>query len=116
MLSRPHPIHGWLYLQPADWRATLQRQIEERDRLNDPHHSGPAPAFLTWVAEQQLPALARHQHYRNQFHDRIAELQLRLANLQKQIDGGRLDLEPMAGITRREIRELQDLMSAEVVA
>jgi hypothetical protein len=94
----------------------LQRQIEERDRLNDPHHSGPAPAFLTWVAEQQLPALARHQHYRNQFHDRIAELQLRLANLQKQIDGGRLDLEPMAGITRREIRELQDLMSAEVVA
>ena len=61
-------------------------------------------------------ALARHQHYRNQFHDRIAELQLRLANLQKQIDGGRLDLEPMAGITRREIRELQDLMSAEVVA
>ena len=94
----------------------MQRQIEERDRLDDINHSGPAPAFLTWVAKQQLPALARHQHYRNQFHDRIAELQLRLANLQKQIEGGRLDLEPMAGITRREIRELQDLMSAEVVA
>jgi hypothetical protein len=116
MLSRPHPTHGWLYLQPSEWRTTLQRQIEERDRLDDITHSGPAPAFLTWVAEQQLPALARHQHYRNQFHDRIPELQLRLANLQKQIDGGRLDLEPMAGITRREIKQLQELMSAEVVA
>ncbi len=116
MISRKHPTHGWLHLQPADWRATLQRQIEERDRLNDPHHSGPAPAFVTWVVEQQLPALARHQHYRNQFHDRIAELQLRLGNLQQQIDSGRLDLEPMAGITRREIRQLQELMSAEVVA
>jgi hypothetical protein len=116
MLSRPHPSHGWLYLQPADWRATLQRQIEERDRLDDINHSGPAPAFLTWVAEQQIPALARQQYYRNQFHDRIAELQLRLGNLQQQIDGGRLDLEPMAGITRREIRELQDLMAAEVLA
>jgi hypothetical protein len=68
------------------------------------------------VAEQQIPALARQQYYRNQFHDRIAELQLRLGNLQQQIDGGRLDLEPMAGITRREIRELQDLMAAEVLA
>jgi hypothetical protein len=94
----------------------LQRQIEERDRLDDINHSGPAPAFLTWVAEQQIPALARQQYYRNQFHDRIAELQLRLGNLQQQIDGGRLDLEPMAGITRREIRELQDLMAAEVLA
>ena len=45
MLSRPHPTHGWLYLQPADWRVTLQRQVEERDRLDDITHSGPIPAF-----------------------------------------------------------------------
>jgi hypothetical protein len=42
MLSRPHPTHGWLYLQPADWRSTLQRQVEERDRLDDITHSGPS--------------------------------------------------------------------------
>lgn len=50
MLSRPHPTDGWLYLQAADWRATLQRHVEERDRLDDITHSGPATALLTWVA------------------------------------------------------------------
>ena len=31
MLSRPHPRYGWLYLQPADWRVCLDRQIPARD-------------------------------------------------------------------------------------
>lgn len=116
MLSRPHPVHGWLYLQPVDWRITLQRQIEERDRLDDITHSGPAPAFLTWVAEQQMPQLARQPHYQQQFHDRITELQARIDNLQQQIDGGRLDLRPAAGQLSREIRELQELLAAGVAA
>ena len=55
MLSRPHPRYGWLHLQPGDWRATLDRQIEERDRLDDITHSGPAPAFVACVDEQQMP-------------------------------------------------------------
>ena len=103
MLSRPHPRYGWLHLQPADWRESLQRQIEERDRLNDPNHSGPAPAFLVWVREVQMPALAQRPQYRQQFADRGQELLLKLAGLQQQIAAGRLDLEPAAGICRREI-------------
>ena len=103
MLSRPHPRYGWLHLQPADWRASLQRQIEERDRLNNPHHSGPPPEWCRWVDEQQMPRLATRPHYQQQFSDRIAELLMQLAGLQHQIAGGRLDLEPAANACRGEI-------------
>ena len=109
MMSRQHPTAGWLYLQPADWRATLQRQIEERDRLDDPNHSGPAPGFLAWVQEQQLPRLAKHPHYQRQFYERVSELQMMLSNLQKQIDGGRLDLKPQADEMQQQISKLQEL-------
>ena len=110
MLSRPHPTAGWLHLQPADWRATLQRQVEARDRLDDINHSAPAPEFIAWVNEQQMPMLARQPHYRPQFEARINELQAQLINLEQAINQGRLDLEPAAGIHRREIQQLTALM------
>ncbi len=110
MLSRPHPRHGWLHLQPQDWRATLQRQVEARDRLGDPSHSGPAPEFVAWVDEVQMPMLARQPHYQRQFLDRITELEHQLINLEHSIGQGRLDLEPAAGICRREIQQLTALV------
>jgi hypothetical protein len=88
----------------------LQRQVEARDRLDDINHSGPAPEFITWVDEVQMPMLARQPHYQRQFLDRIAELEVLLINLEHSISQGRLDLEPAAGIHRREIRELTALM------
>ena len=114
MLSRPHPRYGWLHLQPADWRASLQKQIEERDRLNDQTRSGPPPEWCRWVDEVQMPALAQRPQYQRQFSDRVAELLLKLAGLQQQIANGRLDLEPAAGICRREIDWITSL--AEVPA
>jgi len=54
--------------------------------------------------------LARQPHYQRQFQDRITELEVLLINLEHSISQGRLDLEPAAGIHRREIRELTDLM------
>ena len=110
MLSRPHPRHGWLHLQPGDWRATLDRQIEERDRLDDISHSGPAPSFVQWCDEEQMPKLAQHPRYHQQFQARITELQLKLSNLERDIAGGRLDLEPAAGIARKELRWIEGLM------
>lgn len=110
MLSRPHPRHGWLYLQPGDWRACLEKQIQTRDALDDINHSGPAPAFVAWVDEVQMPKLVQRPQYAKQFQDRIAELHLRLSNLEQHIAAGRLDLEPHAGITRREIKWLTGLM------
>jgi hypothetical protein len=110
MLCRSHPSHGWLSLQPADWRATLQRQVEARDRLGNPEHSGPAPEFIAWVNEIQLPGLARRPEYAQQFLARIAELEQQAANLDQQVASGRLDLQPAAGIHRREIKQLAALV------
>jgi hypothetical protein len=56
-----------------------------------------------WVREVQMPALAQRPQYRQQFADRGQELLMQLAGLQQQIAAGRLDLEPAAGICRREI-------------
>ena len=109
MLSRPHPRYGWLHLQPADWRASLQRQIEERDRLNDPTRSGPPPEWCRWVDECQIPRLAQRPEYQRQFSDRITELEMKLANLEREIGNGRLDLEPAAGMVRREINWINEL-------
>ena len=50
-----------------------------------------------------MPRLATRGEYQRQFSDRVAELLLKLAGLQHQIAGGRLDLEPAANACRREI-------------
>jgi hypothetical protein len=110
MMARPHQRYGWLYLTPGDWRACLDRQIQERDRMNDATFSGPPPAWIQWVDSEQMPRLAQHAHYQRQFHARLDELQLKLANLEKQIAAGRLDLEPAAGQTRKEMRWLEGLL------
>ncbi len=114
MMSRPHPRYGWLYLQPGDWRVCLDRQIQARDALDDINQSGPPPAWVKWVDEEQMPRLAQQQGYQKQFHDRITELQLRLGSLERDIASGRLDLEPHAGITRREIKWLTGLVEVAV--
>jgi uncharacterized coiled-coil protein SlyX len=99
-----------LHLQPADWRQSLQKQIEERDALNDQTRSGPPPEWCRWCDEVQIPRLAQRPEYQRQFSDRITELEMKLANLEHSISQGRLDLEPAAGIHRREIKQLTDLM------
>lgn len=111
MLSRCHPRYGWMFLQPADWRACLDRQIQERDKLNDIAFSGPPPAWVEWVDCEQMLRLAKVPHYAKQLQDRIAEQELKLANLERDIEGGRLDLEPAAGIVRREIKWIRELLS-----
>jgi len=87
------------------------RQIEARDRLDDINHSGPAPEFKAWVEEVQMPMLARQPHYQQQFQDRITELNHQLINLEHSINQGRLDLEPAAGMVRREVNWINELVA-----
>jgi hypothetical protein len=114
--AKHHPQVGWLFLEPRDYARTLDRLLLERDRLDDLTHSGPAPAYLAWVWAEELPELARRPFYARQFEAHITELELKLANLQREIDAGRLDLRPAAGQLSREIRELHDLLAAGVMA
>jgi hypothetical protein len=90
--ARRHPQVGWLHLQGQDYSRSLDRLLLERDRLDDLTHSGPAPAYMAWVWAEELPALARQQHYRNQIHDHIADLEQQHTELQQTIAQGRLDL------------------------
>jgi hypothetical protein len=61
--------------------------------------------------EVQIPRLAQRPEYQRQFSDRITELEMKLANLEHQIAGGRLDLEPAAGMVRREIAWITELVA-----
>lgn len=108
--AKHHPQVGWLFLEPRDYSRSMDRLLLERDRLDDPRHSGPAPAYLAWVWGEELPAMAQQPRYRAQLLARIAELQMLLANIEQQIADGRLDLQPAAGIHRREIKQLTELM------
>ena len=76
MLARSHPSQGWLKLKPVDWGRSLEALLNERDKLADPTHSGPAPGYLTWVAEVEMPRLRQSNDpfYARQFeaHDEVA--------------------------------------------
>ena len=69
MLARHHPSKGWLFLQPADYHRTMAALIAERDKLADPNYSGPAPDYLKWVAEVEMPRLRQSANpfYNRQF-------------------------------------------------
>lgn len=69
MLARSHPTQGWLKLKPADWGRTMEALLNERDNLADPNHSGPAPDYLAWVEEVEMPRLRQRNDpfYTRQF-------------------------------------------------
>lgn len=109
MMTRQHPTFGWLWLPRAEWSRTLERCLQERDKLDDPKHSGQPPAFVAWVKEHQMPELAKR--YRKQFDDRIESLQMLLANVQASIAGGRLDRQHEADQLSAEIKWLSELVA-----
>jgi len=69
MLARSHFTEGWLRLKPVDWGRSLEALLNERDKLADPNHSGPAPGYLRWVSEVELPRLRQSNDpfYQKQF-------------------------------------------------
>jgi|AACY02.2.fsa_nt_gi hypothetical protein len=102
-LCKKHPIAGWLSMAQPDYRRTFDKLIEERDRLNDPSHSGPAPAYHRWVWREELPELAKIPFYRNQFRDHVATLDERITDLEDRIQraAGQLQNEAAMWATER---------------
>ena len=84
-LCKKHPIAGWLSLAGPDYRRTFDRLIQERDRLNDPTRSEPAPAYVDWVWREELPELARTPFYQHQFRDHLETLDDRITDLEDRI-------------------------------
>ena len=84
-LARPHPTHGWLRLERHDYRRSLDKLCEERDRMNDPSRSEPAPAYHRWVEQEELPLLLKRNFYRLQAETHLAVLDERIEELSVRI-------------------------------
>lgn len=84
-LCKKHPIAGWLSLAPPDYRRTFDRLLQERDLLNDPNHSEPAPGYRRWVWSCELPQLVRVPFYERQFREHIETLDERIEELSDRI-------------------------------
>ena len=104
-LCKKHPIAGWLSLAGPDYRRTFDRLIQERDRLNDPTCSGPAPAYVTWVWREELPELARIPFYQHQFREHLETLDDRIDDLTERIQRSAGQLQDQAA--RLSVERLQ---------
>lgn len=109
-VAKCHPQLGWLRLEAADYSRSLDRLLAERDALADASHSGPAPAYLRWVWEQELPALAQDPRYRQQINAHLQALHQKTEDLSEMIEkiaGGLLSDQ---ADTEREITDLQTVL------
>lgn len=102
-LCKKHPIAGWLSLAGPDYRRSFDKLIQERDRLNDPTHSEPAPAYVAWVWREELPQLLRRDFYRRQAEAHLETLDERVADLEDRIQraAGQLQNEAAMWATER---------------
>lgn len=111
--ARAHPQLGWLRLQARDYSRSLDRLLLERDKLNDPNHSGPAPAYLHWVVTEELPQLARHPFYQQQIQQRLQELQdtrLRLGDQITMQAGALLEQQAAVEVEHQQLAALVEVL------
>jgi hypothetical protein len=100
-LCKKHPIAGWLSLAGPDYRRSFDKLLLERDRLNDPTHSEPAPDYVAWCWREELPALASAPFYRNQLEQRLEHLDKRTESLERRI-------RDLAGSVQLELKMVTD--------
>jgi len=113
-LCKKHPVAGWLSLEGPDYRRTFDKLIQERDRLNDPSHSGPAPEYQRWVEEEELPLLLRRDFYRRQAETHLAVLDDRIEDLTDRIQRAAGQLQSEAAMWATERLKLLRAMGVEL--
>lgn len=109
-VAKCHPQLGWLRLEARDYSRTLDRLLLERDKLADPSHSGPAPAYLRWVAEVELPELARRAYYRAQIEAHLGDLARQEESLQADLNRQAPDLAGLQALGA-EVQRLQGVLN-----
>lgn len=113
LLCRSHPLLGWLKLQGRDYQQTLDQLIKFRDLEDNPERSGPAPAFIDWVWDEQLPRLATDAFYRRQIADEIDSKGDKILRLQHQIKQQAGSLQEEAACLAIERLKLLELFNAD---
>lgn len=113
LLSRSHPLIGWLKLQGRDYQRTLDKLLECRDRDDNPNHTGPTQEFIDWVWQEQLPRLAIDPFYVKQIRDEIDWKKQKIALLEQQIRAQSGSLQEEASCIAIERQKLQELLNAD---
>ena len=65
----------------------MQELLKQRDDylLIKPDHSGPAPGYMQWVWDVELPQLANNPYYSRQIEQQVQELLVESATVESQI-------------------------------
>ena len=83
---RNHPCFGWLSLEPQDYRFVYNKLIEMRDadlKAGD-NSSGFPSGFEAW-ALGHLEELAKQQTYKKRIADHLDQMNLVIANREKEL-------------------------------
>ena len=86
-VAKAHPLLTWLRLEPRDYSRALDQLLIQRDRYLqiEPDHSGPAPGFVEWVWQNEVPQLLLKERYRAQFEEHRGTLELGLLAIDSDI-------------------------------
>ncbi len=109
-VAKCHPQLGWLRLEARDYSRSLDRLLLERDRLDDPNHSGPAQAYLDWMLREELPQLAQHPRYREQIEAHVDDLVSKQAQLAQQIEQQAPALLQQLQALEAQVQQLREVM------
>ena len=106
-IARCHPLCGWLRLQPGDYNRTMQELLKQRDDylLIKPDHSGPAPGYMQWVWDLELPQLALRPYYAAQIEQQVQELLVESATVEAEIS-------PQAAALQQRLDRLNEQIDA----
>ena len=109
-VAKCHPQLGWLRLEGRDYSRSLDRLLLERDKLADPTHSGPAPQYLRWMLEEELPQLAKRDYYRQQIEAHLADLARQEESLQADLNRQAPDLAGQLQALEAQVQQVRQVM------
>jgi hypothetical protein len=110
-VSKCHPQLGWLRLEARDYSRTMDRLLSERDKLADINWTGPAPAYLEWVAEVELPELARRDYYRQQMQEHSLDLQRQAESVRADLNRQAPDLLEQLRVLEADVQRIEEVLA-----
>ena len=105
-LGRPHPCLGWSFLAGEEYRICFNKLIQMRDEQikAGTYTSGLPENYETWAYEN-LKELAKKPQYKKRIEEHLSQLDLSIANREKELNQSYLGEELAKMKTRKELIE-----------
>ena len=85
--ARQHPYYGWLFLEPQDYRHIYNQLIQMRDEdLKKGDNSSGFPSGFSEWAKTNLEELAKRNIYKKRIKEHLDQLNLTIANRERELD------------------------------